>query len=79
MKISGYKVVEETAVQLIFKNGGAMIMPLTRIERILDDEIVEMAAQYESGVQAIQSNGDAAAKKVKEKAFDAVRAPAAGW
>ena len=46
MKISGYKVVE-TAVLLTFKNGGAMTMPLTRIERILDDEIVEMAAAPE--------------------------------
>ena len=42
-------------------------------------EIVEMASEYEIGVDAIQSSGDAAAKKVKEKAFDAVRAPAAGW
>jgi len=42
-------------------------------------EIVQMASEYEIGVDAIQSSGDAAAKKVKEKAFDAVRAPAAGW
>ena len=42
MKISGYKVVEANAIELTFKNGGAMTMPLTRIERILDDEIIEV-------------------------------------
>src|SRR5438067_6663247 len=42
MKISGYKLVDDIAIQLTFKNGGAMTMPLARIERILDDEIVEI-------------------------------------
>jgi membrane-bound lytic murein transglycosylase B len=41
MKISGYKLVESNAIQLTFKNGGAMTMPLNRIERILDDEVIE--------------------------------------
>ncbi len=44
MKITGYKLVDQNAVQLTFKNGGAVTMPLTRIERILDDEIVEIEA-----------------------------------
>lgn len=44
MKISGYKLVDQAAIQLTFKNGGAMIMPLARIERILDDEVVEIEA-----------------------------------
>jgi len=42
MKISGYKLVESNAIQLTFKNGGAMTMPLNRIERILDDEVIEV-------------------------------------
>jgi hypothetical protein len=42
MKISGYKVVGDDAIQLSFKNGGAMTMPLNRIERILDDEVIEI-------------------------------------
>src|SRR5438093_11981556 len=41
MKISAYKLVDETAIQLSFKNGGAMTMPLARIERIVDDEVIE--------------------------------------
>jgi soluble lytic murein transglycosylase-like protein len=44
MKIVAYKLVDPNAVQFTFKNGGAMIMPLTRIERILDDEVVEVEA-----------------------------------
>jgi len=42
MKISAYKLVDENAIQLSFKNGGAMTMPLTRIERIVDDEVIEV-------------------------------------
>ncbi len=42
MKIAGYKLVDQNTIQLTFKNGGAVIMPLTRIERILDDEVVEI-------------------------------------
>jgi len=44
MKISGYKLIDESAIQLTFKNGGALTMPLTRIERILDDEVIEIEA-----------------------------------
>lgn len=42
MKISGFKLVDANAIQLTFKNGGAMTMPLNRIERILDDEVIEV-------------------------------------
>jgi hypothetical protein len=42
-------------------------------------EIARAADEYETGVQAIESSGDAATKRMKEKVFDAVRAPAAGW
>jgi len=44
MKIAGFKLVNDTAIQLTFRNGGAVTIPLGRIERILDDEVVEIAA-----------------------------------
>src|SRR5262249_43541450 len=44
MKISSFKLVDENSIQLTFKNGGAMTMALTRIERILDDEVIEIEA-----------------------------------
>jgi len=37
-----------------------------------------VADGYETGVMTIDSGGDAASKKLKAKAFDAVRAPVAG-
>jgi soluble lytic murein transglycosylase-like protein len=43
MKIEGYKLVDETAVQLRMKNGGAITVPLSRVDRIIDDEIVPPA------------------------------------
>jgi membrane-bound lytic murein transglycosylase B len=39
MKIRGFKLIDANAIELLFKNGGVMTMPLNRIERILDDEI----------------------------------------
>jgi Ca-activated chloride channel family protein len=39
----------------------------------------QMAVDFASGVTAIQGAGDAQAKELKQKTFDAVRAPAAGW
>ncbi len=32
MKISGFRLVDQNAIQLTFKNGGAMTMPLNRIK-----------------------------------------------
>lgn len=43
MKISAYKVVGETDMQLTLKNGGAITVPLTRIDRVVDDEVVPPA------------------------------------
>jgi transglycosylase-like protein with SLT domain len=42
MKIATFKLVDQDAIQLTFKNGGAMTMPINRIERILDDEVIEI-------------------------------------
>jgi membrane-bound lytic murein transglycosylase B len=47
MKIAGFKLLDENAIQLTFKNGGAMTIPLRRIERILDDEVVQIEAAPE--------------------------------
>jgi Ca-activated chloride channel family protein len=38
-----------------------------------------VAASYERDVEQVDQPGGAASKKLKEKAFDAVRAPVAGW
>ncbi|HLJ74477.1 MAG TPA: lytic transglycosylase domain-containing protein, partial [Thermoanaerobaculia bacterium] len=43
MKVAGYKLMDENSIQLTFKNGGAMTVPLNRVERIVDDEVVEVA------------------------------------
>jgi hypothetical protein len=40
MKIDAYKLVDESEIQLTLKNGGKVTMPLVRVERIVDDEIV---------------------------------------
>jgi len=41
MKISGFRLAGST-IELALRNGGAMTMPINRIDRILDDEIIEM-------------------------------------
>src|SRR5206468_328375 len=40
MKIDAYKVKGETEIQLTLKNGGKLTLPLERVERIVDDEVV---------------------------------------
>ncbi|HEX8153468.1 MAG TPA: hypothetical protein VF698_10100, partial [Thermoanaerobaculia bacterium] len=40
MKIANYQVLDEQTIRLAFPSGGSMDMPLGRIERIIDDEIV---------------------------------------
>jgi len=42
-------------------------------------EIARAAAEYETDVGAIEGAGSAASKKLKQRVFDAVRAPVAGW
>jgi hypothetical protein len=43
MKISAYKLIGETDMQLTLKSGGAITVPLTRIDRVVDDEVVPPA------------------------------------
>ena len=40
MKIEAYRVVDETDIQLTLRNGGKLTMPLERVDRIVDDEVV---------------------------------------
>ena len=42
-------------------------------------EVKRFASEYESGVGKIDGEGSAASKKVKQKIFDDLRAPVAGW
>jgi membrane-bound lytic murein transglycosylase B len=42
-KIESYKLVNEDTISLTLKNGAAMTIPLTRIDRIIDDEVIEKA------------------------------------
>ncbi|HUJ15805.1 MAG TPA: lytic transglycosylase domain-containing protein [Thermoanaerobaculia bacterium] len=56
MKVTGYRLVDESSIQLTFGNGGAMTVPLSRVDRIVDDEVVaadkapEVKAELEKGV-----------------------------
>jgi hypothetical protein len=40
MKVSAYKVIGESDMQLTLKSGGAITVPLARIDRVVDDEVV---------------------------------------
>ncbi|HEY6141488.1 MAG TPA: lytic transglycosylase domain-containing protein [Thermoanaerobaculia bacterium] len=43
MKIDSYKVLSENDIELKLKSGGAMTIPLVRIDRIVDDEVAPPA------------------------------------
>jgi hypothetical protein len=43
MKIDSYKLRNETDIELKLKSGGAITIPLTRIDRIVDDEVAPPA------------------------------------
>lgn len=47
--------------------------------RPLAEAMAAEAREYDDGVAAIGPAGGAASKKVKQRAFDSVRAPVAGW
>jgi len=40
MKIDSYKMLDDELMTLVMKGGGSMTLPITRIDRIIDDEIV---------------------------------------
>jgi hypothetical protein len=56
MKIAAYKVVGENDIQLTLKSGGAITVPLTRIDRVVDDEVVP-AAIVEEVKKAVEKDG----------------------
>jgi len=86
MKISSYKVVSESEVQLSLTSGGAITVPLTRVDRILDDEIVP-AAIVEEVKKAVEKDGgifptrswryDEARKPIFKSKFDDIIVEAA--
>jgi len=39
MKVKAYKLISEESIELTLKSGGSMTVPLTRIDRIVDDEV----------------------------------------
>ncbi|MEK6375896.1 MAG: transglycosylase SLT domain-containing protein [Acidobacteriota bacterium] len=53
MKIEAYKVVDESGIQLTLKSGGRLTLPLERVERIIDDEVVpvEVVAEVKKAVE----------------------------
>ncbi len=56
MKISAFKVIGESDMQLTLKSGGAITVPLTRIDRVIDDEVVPPAI-VEEVKKAIEKDG----------------------
>jgi hypothetical protein len=47
MKIDSYQLKNETDIELRLKSGGAITIPLTRIDRIVDDEVAPPAVVAE--------------------------------
>lgn len=86
MKIASYKVVGDSEVQLSLTSGGAITVPLSRVERILDDEIVP-AAIVEEVKKAVEKDGgifptrswryDEARQPIFKSKFDAIIVEAA--
>jgi soluble lytic murein transglycosylase-like protein len=86
MKISSYRVVNESEVQLSLTSGGAITVPLTRVDRILDDEVVP-AAIVEEVKKAVEKDGgifptrswryDEARQPIFKSKFDAIIVEAA--
>ncbi|HEX3067998.1 MAG TPA: lytic transglycosylase domain-containing protein [Thermoanaerobaculia bacterium] len=86
MKISSYKVVGDSEVQLSLTSGGAITVPLSRVDRILDDEIIP-AAIVEEVKKAVEKDGgifptrswryDEARQPLFKSKFDAIIVEAA--
>ncbi len=52
MKVSSFKADEDGTMKLTMRNGGSITVPLTRIDRIIDDEVVvpELVAEVKKAV-----------------------------
>jgi hypothetical protein len=86
MKIEAYKLIDETAIQLTLKSGGSITMPLSRVDRIIDDEVVpaEIVAEVQKIVEAEGGifpkkswRYDAASQPIFKSRFDQVIVEAA--
>jgi soluble lytic murein transglycosylase-like protein len=55
MKVEGYKVIDEATIELKMKTG-SLTMPLSRIDRIIDDEVVP-AAVVEEVKKIVEAEG----------------------
>jgi hypothetical protein len=53
LKIAGYKLIDDLTIQLSMRNGGSITVPLGRIDRIVDDEVVpvEIVAEVKKIVE----------------------------
>ncbi len=53
MKIDSYRMIDDETMQLVMKGGGSMTLPVTRIDRIIDDEIAtpEVVAEVKKIVE----------------------------
>lgn len=56
-KIEAYKLVGENTMQLTLKGGGAITMPLARIDRIIDDEVIVKESTPPEVKKAIEQEG----------------------
>jgi membrane-bound lytic murein transglycosylase B len=59
MKVAKFKPVDEETMQLTFPNGGSMNVPLARVDRIIDDEVVtpEVVAEVKKIVEEHRRQG----------------------
>src|SRR5215212_7306391 len=56
MKVASFKPVDEETMQLTLKGGGSLTVPLARVDRIVDDEVVEAAIVAE-GKKIVEEQG----------------------
>jgi hypothetical protein len=72
LKIDAYKLVDELSIQLTMKNGGSITVPLARVDRIVDDEVVP-AAIVEEVKKIVEEEGGIFPKRSWK--FDEKRGP----
>src|SRR5205823_4823944 len=53
MKVASFKAVDEETMKLTMANGGSIMVPLSRVDRIIDDEIItpEIVAEVKKIVE----------------------------
>jgi soluble lytic murein transglycosylase-like protein len=71
-KIADYKLVDDETIELSLRGGGAMTMPLGRVERIVDDEVADPPPAAPVVAALVEQNGVFPARSWK---YDPSRAP----